>query len=308
MAIPHNWTPPLDDVIEACSTLELQEIAWCVGSPTLMESSPGVKHVGEREAEAARMGFEAWMERAISKGYDPNSIERESGNQRLGRRFERCVSDWFRYHPDWVVKAANHAVQLDNRTTGEIDLLLAQDGALLHLELAVKFYLSTCASADWKTWVGINPVDCLNTKLNKFKTQLDLSTRPEVITHLEQFGWKINRWAAWMKGWFFEHYQRITNPVLPLNASANCNVGWWCHEKDWPEIWTSAGDWVAIAPHHWLRVRHDANDVMTLANATELPINLSKKRGCMVAMVEREDDICKEIMRGIVVSDRWPIG
>ena len=109
-----------------------------------------------------------------------------------------------------------------------------------------------------------------------------------------------------MKGWFFEHFKRMATPILPADASPDCNVGWWCHAVDWPEIWSAAGDWVAIAPQHWLRVRHNTADVVDLKSADELPTNLLKNRACMVAMVEREGDVCRETVRGIVVYDRWP--
>jgi hypothetical protein len=272
-----------------------------------MESSPGVHHSGQAAAEAARLGFEVWMQRAMSAGFEGDSLEQGPNNRRLGHRFETCVSAWFRHHPEWTLEAANHVVQLGKRTAGEIDLLVDHAGEVLHLELAVKFYLSTSGSARWDTWVGVDPVDRLDIKLDKFKTQVALSTQPAVALHLKQFGWKVDERSVWMKGWFFEHFKRMAAPILPTNAALNCNVGWWCHAADWPEIWSAAGDWVAIAPQHWLRVRHNAADVVELKSADALPADLLKNQACMVAMVEREEDVCRETVRGIVVHDRWPL-
>jgi hypothetical protein len=246
------------------------------------------------------------MQGALSAGFDGGSLEQGPSNRRLGHRFETCVSAWFRHHPEWDIKAANHVVQLGKRTAGEIDLLVERSGEVLHLELAVKFYLSTSGSAQWNTWVGVDPVDRLDIKLDKFKTQVALSAQPEVASHLEQFGWEVGQRSVWMKGWFFEHFKRMAAPVLPKDAAPDCNVGWWCHALDWPEIWSAAGDWVAIAPKHWLRVRHNTADVVGLKSAHELPTDLLKNRACMVAMVEREGDVCRETVRGIVVHDRWP--
>ena len=246
------------------------------------------------------------MHRAVSAGFEGESLEQGPSNRRLGHRFETCVSAWFQYHPEWDIKAANHVVQLGKRTAGEIDLLVERAGEILHLELAVKFYLGTSGSAQWDTWVGVDPVDRLNLKLDKFKTQVALSTQPEVGSHLQQFGWEVDERSVWMKGWFFEHFKRMAAPILPADASPDCNVGWWCHAVDWPEIWSAAGDWVAIAPQHWLRVRHNTADVVDLKNVDELPADLLKNRACMVAMVEREGDVCRETVRGIVVHDRWP--
>ena len=306
MGIQRNWPPPLDDVLNACPTRALQEIAWCVGSPSLMGSSPGVNHSGQTAAAAARLGFEAWVGGALSAGFDGGSLEQGPSNRRLGHRFETCVCAWFRHHPEWDIKAANHVVQLGKRTAGEIDLLVERAGEVLHLELAVKFYLSTSGSAQWNTWVGVDPVDRLDIKLDKFKAQVALSAQPEVASHLKQFGWEVDQRSVWMKGWFFEHFKRMAAPVLPKDAAPDCNVGWWCHALEWPAIWSAAGDWVAIAPKHWLRVRHNTADVVGLKSAHELPTDLLKNRACMVAMVEREGDVCRETVRGIVVHDRWP--
>ena len=88
-------------------------------------------------------------------GFEGESLEQGPSNRRLGHRFETCVSAWFQHHPEWDIKAANHVVQLGKRTAGEIDLLVERAGEVLHLELAVKFYLSTSGSAQWDTWVGV---------------------------------------------------------------------------------------------------------------------------------------------------------
>ena len=120
------------------------------------------------------------MHRAVSAGFEGESLEQGPSNRRLGHRFETCVSAWFQYHPEWYIKAANHVVQLGKRTAGEIDLLVERAGEILHLELAVKFYLGTSGSAQWDTWVGVDPVDRLDLKLDKFKKQVALSAQPEV--------------------------------------------------------------------------------------------------------------------------------
>ena len=74
-------------------------------------------------------------------GFEGESLEQGPSNRRLGHRFETCVSAWFQHHPEWDINAANYMVQLCKRTAGEIDLLVERAGEVLHLELAVKFYL-----------------------------------------------------------------------------------------------------------------------------------------------------------------------
>ena len=147
------------------------------------------------------------MQGALSAGFDAGSLEQRPSNRRLGHRFETCVCAWFRYHPEWEINAANHVVQLGKGTAGEIDLLVERAGEVLHLELAVKFYLSTSGSAQWDTWVGVDPVDRLDLKLDKFKIQVALSTQPKVASHLKQFGWAVDERSVWMKGVVFRTFQ-----------------------------------------------------------------------------------------------------
>ena len=218
----------------------------------------------------------------------------------LGHRFESCVSAWFQHHPEWDIKAANHVVQLGKRTAGEIDLLVERAGKSC-LELAVKFYLSTSGSAQWDTWVGVDPVDRLDIKLDKFK-----QGRPQCATRSRrpQTVWLGGGRAKCMdEGWFFEHFKRMATPILPADASPDCNVGWWSY-VDWPEIWSAAGDWVAIAPQLAARW-HNTADVVDLKSAGDACRSAQSSRACMVAMVEREGDLCRETVRGIVVHDRW---
>ena len=158
-------------------------------------------------------------------------------------------------------------MQLGKGTAGEIDLLVERAGEVLHLELAVKFYLSTSGSAQWDTWVGVDPVDRLRSQIGQIQNTGRSQYAAQVASHLKQFGWEVDERSVWMKGWFFEHFKRMATPILPADASPDCNVGWWCHAVDWPEIWSAAGDWVAIAPQHWLRVRHNTADVVDLKSA-----------------------------------------
>jgi hypothetical protein len=298
------WPPSLADVLDACPGRISQEIAWCVGSAPLLSGTP--LHWPSEASEEARLHFADWLKAATSGGFQDEIPVRETTRQRLGFRFENCLQTWFHHHPDWSVKAANHTIQLNRRTAGEIDLLIERENRLLHLELAVKFYLSTSASRQWNTWVGIDPVDRLDLKMAKFERQLELSQRPNVRRHLEEQGWLVADRHAWMKGWFFEHFSRISQPVLPQQAAPDCNVGWWCHERDWQRMWSNSGDWVALQPQHWLRIRHDETDVIDLRAPEALVLEPRRHRVRMVAMVNRGGGVCSEISRGIVVDDRWP--
>lgn len=263
-------------------------------------------HWGQKQDEAARLQYAKWLDNARHEGLSSSDNEVASATQRLGYRFEHCIQTWFNFHPEWTVLAANYVIQLGKQTAGEIDLILGQDQECLHLELAVKFYLSSAGSRCWETWLGIDPTDRLDLKLAKFQQQLHLSEDPKVARILRDQGWQIEERRAWMKGWFFEHYSRIAAPVLPDAASRTCQVGWWCHEGEWKEIWSAAGNWVVLQPMHWLRVRHAPSDVDALVHAPTLPPKSKKSTAWMVAQVVRDGEGYREINRGVVVPNRWP--
>lgn len=298
------WPPHLDEVLNACPERFWQEIAWCVGSPSLLAGL--ADHWGQEQDEAARLAFSTWLQHAASAGLATSDSDITSATQRLGYRFEQCIQAWFNFHPDWIVHTANHVVQIGKRTAGEIDLLIGQDEACIHLELAVKFYLSSAGSSRWDTWLGIDPSDRLDLKVAKFERQLDLTRNPEVEELLGDQGWHITQRRAWMKGWFFEHFSRISQPVLPEKASHLCNVGWWCHAGEWDRIWSKAGGWAVLEPRHWMRVRHQASDVVVLDDGPSLPRSTQKSNAWMVVQLVREGDECREINRGVVVKDGWP--
>ena len=83
---------------------------------------------------------------------------------RLGKRFEQLVNWWFEASPEYTVVAKNIIVQGQERTLGEMDLILQDNETeqVIHLELACKFYLQTSSSRSWPNWIGMDPSDRLD--------------------------------------------------------------------------------------------------------------------------------------------------
>lgn len=89
---------------------------------------------------------------------------------RLGPYFEALVRTLFEASPDFTILARNRIIDGPGRTLGELDLLLADHRArrILHLELALKFYLKlepvdTAPSPD-HLWIGPGQRDFLAVK------------------------------------------------------------------------------------------------------------------------------------------------
>jgi len=128
-------------------------------------------------------------------------------SKRLGLRFEGFVSFWFSsISPNFRLLAQN--IQLNeiagdtrSRTIGEIDFIIKElkSNKIIHLEVAVKFYLGTSSFTDPYRWFGTNTHDQLGKKIDHLKyhqTQLSLH-------HSEQLPYLIDERHCMMKGRLF---------------------------------------------------------------------------------------------------------
>lgn len=145
--------------------------------------------------------------------------------RRLGHYFEALWLFYLQHHPQWHIRLSNHVVYHlppnDKTTEGEIDAVIQHDttGELVHLELAVKFYLwvpmpdelHAAEQDDATCWVGSSLRDSLARKRAQLHhRQLPLGGHPQVLTAL---GTAPERHECVMKGrgflpWSAEHPQR----------------------------------------------------------------------------------------------------
>ena len=227
---------------------------------------------------------------------------------RLGKRFEQLVNWWFEECPEYDVLAKNLVIQGRDRTLGEMDLIVrdAQTSQVLHLELACKFYLQTRISGSWNHWVGMDPKDRLDLKLDKLASQLKLEKRSETQSVLRELGIRIDTRAAWVKGWCFVHYQNATRARLPIQAHRSVSSGWWCTLSEWGSIWQPQSSWILIPAQHWLRIMHEKEDAFPIHSLRDVEQAMTEWKHAMVAQVETSNGQWKEIMRGIIVRDPWP--
>lgn len=285
----------------------VKELIWTIGSAPLLKSLSPTDEIPT--GIPSFTFYEEEFERVIEVlGQNPLQLPTNhlDSHRRLGHRFEQLVFAWFSAHPDWTIVASNQIIQPGKTTLGEMDLIAERNGTIHHIELACKFYLNQSQSKQWSTWIGVNPVDRLDLKINKLREQLERPQTMEVKTWMQGLGLTIDHSAVIMKGWFFHHYQNITSPVWPQGVCEDCNSGWWCHESEWPHIWSHHGNWISIQPKHWLRMVHAAHDVKELGNPNADSLTLNKGNACMVAQVQWDGSAWVEMNRGIIVPDTWP--
>lgn len=228
---------------------------------------------------------------------------------RLGRYAERLMAFYFTRHG----LLAAHGVQVrDGRdgivtTIGEFDFLLRdvdRDDALLHWELATKFYLLEPSGvgkvADY--FVGPNLADTLGAKMHKILgQQLELSRHPAAAGFLPK---AVSRAQALIKGWLFYHEEADVAPVAGIAAN-HCR-GFWRELSGVPQL---PGARFAILPRlQWLAPARLAGD-QTMDRAglqTALAAHFAGDRApVLISILEEDGDLAIETDRGFIVPDDW---
>ena len=107
---------------------------------------------------------------------------------RLGKQFEDCVSHLFKSSPTHYIIARNIVIQTATRTLGELDIIYQNSRAqIVHLELAIKFYLLNKDGTQLMDFVGPAGHDRLDLKWDRLRQhQLPLSQTSPVLDFLQQ--------------------------------------------------------------------------------------------------------------------------
>lgn len=104
---------------------------------------------------------------------------------RLGFYAEFLLKFWLSHSPHWTLLAHNIAVSEGKQTIGAIDFIAqtkeGNDSQIYHIELTCKYYLSADTKPKESSFIGFNPKDCLNKKVDKLKQQLTLTYHPNFL-------------------------------------------------------------------------------------------------------------------------------
>ncbi|MBM3364434.1 MAG: DUF1853 family protein [Betaproteobacteria bacterium] len=228
---------------------------------------------------------------------------------RLGRYAERLLA-WYFKHQGQLVAHGLPVRSGKEDTIGEFDFLLRFDQALVHWELATKFYLlavddpvlQAVQQADY--FVGPNLADTLGRKMRKIlDRQLALGEHPAAQALLPQ---PLATAQALVKGWLF-HRRGSQIDLAHLGVSEHHCQGWWCTLNELEAHLGSVG--VVLPRTSWLapaRLRLDLG-----VDVSDLKIQLHQhfeqdNMPLMVASLRREGDEWFETERGFVVPDAWP--
>lgn len=288
----------------------VRALAWLLDSPDVLDAQ-----APRWDGKIARLPSDCatqcrdWLQQLDAY---PTALEAHLNVQRftrLGRYAERLLAWYFQQQGQMVA----HGLPVRSGkqdTIGEFDFLLRRGAAVVHWELATKFYLLAVddpalvhvQQADY--FVGPNLADTLGRKMRKIlERQLALGEHPAAQAVLPH---PLAAAQALVKGWLF-HRRGATLALAPLGISEHHCRGWWCTLQ---ELDTHLAHYGVILPRiQWLAPArlplHEALELNALKQ--QLQAHFAHDRmPLMVAALRREDDAWLETERGFVVPDAWP--
>ncbi len=298
----------------------VRDLAWVMSSPSMLALGPS-PYVGEKVSDVwCQSVYQQNLDWLHQLDVDPAPLQQwldQKQSPLLGIYFESLLAFWLQHLPDTELLAQNLKVGQPGLQLGEFDLLfrdLAQQ-QLIHWEVTVKFYLRY-GSDDYQ-WLGPNPRDSLQRKLNKvFDHQLRLSEQPKAQQVLQyQLGQHQPTPQAVVKGYLFYPYDSDwRKPIeIPAGVSANHLKGWWCRHADMPvrlALCETDNRWMLLPRLQWLSpvVRYNMTGLMDENELLGCLTDYFSEYYKAVLLVELKvgDDGWSEVSRGFVVNDEWP--
>jgi len=203
----------------------VRDLAWVIASPPLV--SENFLNTLWWDDENCHSEFEACLPALLDLDKDPTPLANHLSNQkshRLGHRFEALVAYWFTISPNYKVLTQNHQIIIDGETKGELDFVIQHNKTkkIIHLEVAVKFYLGSDTLSDPYCWFGTNTKDQLGRKIDHLKNH------QTQLSHLykKHMPYIINESQCIIKGRLF-YPENVSKSETPNFVSRNHLKGKW---------------------------------------------------------------------------------
>jgi len=209
------------------SSRVVRDLAWVISSPPLV--SGVINDVYWWSHEKCESEFNDCLATLIQLDKNPQALINHLNTlktTRLGLRFEALITYWLRISPNYKLLSKNIQIIENGLTLGEIDFIIEESSTqkIIHLEVAVKFYLGTPPYENTYQWFGTNTKDQLGKKLDHLKQhQTQLSKK---YTH--HFQYEINQRHCLLKGRLF---YPLENNKPPDGVTQNHLRGLWMYSR-----------------------------------------------------------------------------
>ncbi len=257
----------------------VRDLAWVIASPPLVTGKiDDVKWWSDSDCSAE---FNDCLIALQQLDVNPKPLLShldELKNSRLGSIFEGFISYWLKISPNYRELLQNIQLIEDKVTYGEIDFIIQEvaTGKVIHLEVAVKFYLGSHPFEDAYRWFGTNVRDQLGKKIDHLKTHQTQLTKkfPKQVKH--HCPKTIDEKHCFIKGRLF-YPQNITQPPKNIFIGANHLIGEWKYVTNKE----NNNNLIHITKSHWLaNLSHQ--DIEMLLNYPQKKIGNIDRAECFV--------------------------
>ncbi len=313
-------------------------MAWLLRSPSLFDQTlcgyaPYQHGLTTQETDSWLQEFDHHID------HHPEDVSHilRSSHRRLGLYCEALLSFFFENIPtmehgdfDQVIRnfqlfssephrKTSHRKTSHRKTIGECDFLLAKkQNPLIHIELAVKFYLQlNHEHDDWSNWIGPNAVDRLDIKLDRMLThQLALPHIPETqevfkkLTLETESSDEIQSQHI-IKGMLF-FPSKANTQTLPKSVNRHAPTGIWMTLSEFENhLIHSDNTFYVCDKMEWLT--GPVGIEKSWATAQDIGVKLSElirrakkdaRRFSGILILENQGS--KSILTIMVVDDHWP--
>ncbi len=233
----------------------------------------------------------------------PTPLPKIPLGQKLGHLYEDAITSLIDTSPTLERLARNLQIQENkHHTLGELDFLLREKTTqrIIHLELAVKFYLAY--QREDQSWIypGPNARDNWHNKLKRLQThQFSLSKHPLTRALLaDTYGIQQPPLVQHLiLGRLFQH---ITATAAPLPTLATPSTIWhsWLFHKEWQTHLSNTQDYHLIPKYLWATpLSQDLLSTLPKYSARELK-HLSAEHCTLFSSTEKPEALC-------LVPDHW---
>jgi uncharacterized protein len=220
----------------------VRDLAWAIFSPALVSSvqcNTALVPAARFEMTAARKRFL----QALDDNPEPlTAFLRPVQNRFLGIYFEQLWRFFLTHDSETTLLAHNQQFVHEKQTLGELDFLYRchRRDAIVHLEVAVKFYLGFVVSSpqnlcDDSHWLGPNCADRLDLKLSHLRIhQLALVQHPHVSEILRKRKILPSQQEIAMHGYLYfqQGINGTCDVVSPASASSAHLRSYWIRVHD----------------------------------------------------------------------------
>ena len=234
---------------------------------------------------------------------------------RLGKHFEDCVDRLFELSPTHQIIARNIVIQTAARTLGELDIIYQNSSAkIVHLEVAIKFYLLNKGGTQLTDFVGPAGHDRLDLKWDRLRQhQLPLSHTRSVLDFLQQQRMPLPTCQQLLlTGMLFYAYENWQSTIVEnMGLNPNHQRGWWLEHHELVQLKPTQSlerGFIILPKWHWIGgPRHYGEP--QLIDHTELVLRTTADHWpSMVLMYERPQRDLPLVFksRGLILTTKKP--